>query len=126
MYKLTNTQSVTRISDGATIPADPDNNDYAGYLKWLEAGNTPLPADIPPPPTALEQIRALEQTHDDDQRKLNRQAAIDTALTIACRSPAAAGKTREQVHALWYEANRGYRAMVDLEARIVELRKKIV
>ena len=24
---------------------DPDNRDYAEYLKWLEAGNTPEPAD---------------------------------------------------------------------------------
>ena len=24
---------------------DPANTDYAEYLKWLEAGNTPLPAD---------------------------------------------------------------------------------
>lgn len=34
-------------SDGWQIPMDPDNSDYAEYLKWLEAGNTPLPADTP-------------------------------------------------------------------------------
>lgn len=78
-----------------------------------------------PPPTALDQIRALEQTHIDDQRKLNRQAAIDTALTVACRSPAAEGKTRDEVHAIYYATNRGYRAMVDLEAQIAELRKQL-
>jgi hypothetical protein len=27
------------------IPFDPANTDYAAYLKWLEAGNTPQPAD---------------------------------------------------------------------------------
>jgi hypothetical protein len=27
------------------IPFDPANTDYAEYLKWVEAGNTPLPAD---------------------------------------------------------------------------------
>lgn len=26
---------------------DPANTDYQEYLKWLEAGNTPLPADEP-------------------------------------------------------------------------------
>ncbi len=32
--------------DGITfsIPFDPANTDYQEYLKWVEAGNTPLPA----------------------------------------------------------------------------------
>jgi hypothetical protein len=29
------------------IPFDPDNTDYIAYLRWLEAGNTVLPADEP-------------------------------------------------------------------------------
>ena len=78
------------------------------------------------PPTPMQQIRALEQAHDDDQRKLNRQAAIDTALTIAARNPAAAGMTRDQVHAAYYAANRGYKSMVDLETACAALRKLIV
>jgi hypothetical protein len=27
------------------IPFDPDNTDYIAYLRWLEEGNTPLPAE---------------------------------------------------------------------------------
>jgi hypothetical protein len=34
------------ILNGKTaIPFDPDNTDYQEYLKWVAAGNTPLPAD---------------------------------------------------------------------------------
>ena len=36
---------IVRISDGASIPLDPANTDYQQYLAWLEAGNTPLPAE---------------------------------------------------------------------------------
>jgi hypothetical protein len=39
--------SVTRIEDTfiVSIPFDPANTDYQAYLKWLEEGNTPLPAE---------------------------------------------------------------------------------
>jgi len=51
MYKLIKLRftneivSVTRLADGACIPFDPDNTDYQAYLRWLEAGNTPEPAE---------------------------------------------------------------------------------
>ena len=33
------------LRDNACIPFDPANTDYQEYLKWLSAGNHPLPAD---------------------------------------------------------------------------------
>ena len=49
MYKLNNlpfgNQNIIRLADNAFIPFDPDNTDYIEYLKWLEAGNTPEPAE---------------------------------------------------------------------------------
>ena len=38
-------QMVLRLADNAFIPFDPANTDYQEYLRWLEAGNTPIPAD---------------------------------------------------------------------------------
>lgn len=33
------------VAGNTFIPFDPANTDYQEYLKWVEAGNTPLPAD---------------------------------------------------------------------------------
>jgi hypothetical protein len=54
MYKLhkdrwTNqVTSVTKTNEdgsGMSIPFAQDNTDYQEYLRWLEEGNTPLPAE---------------------------------------------------------------------------------
>jgi hypothetical protein len=36
---------VLRVADNTYIPLDPANTDYQAYLKWLEEGNQPLPAE---------------------------------------------------------------------------------
>ena len=38
-------QSIKRLADNAFIPFDPANVDYQQYLKWLEEGGQPLPAE---------------------------------------------------------------------------------
>jgi hypothetical protein len=52
MYKLIKpmieggvSNTVCRLSDNAFIPFDPANTDYQAYLKWLEEGNIPEPAE---------------------------------------------------------------------------------
>ena len=50
MYKIVKNKIgvpsiVQRLSDGTFIPMNPDNTDYQAYLRWLEAGNTPEPAE---------------------------------------------------------------------------------
>lgn len=53
MYKLLKDYQTNQVfgavrDDGHSItsfPFDPANTDYQEYLKWVELGNTPLPAD---------------------------------------------------------------------------------
>ncbi len=46
MYQLLNrADMIRRVEDDAWIPFDPANTDYQAYLKWLDEGNTPLPAE---------------------------------------------------------------------------------
>ena len=127
MYKLTNSTSILR-ADGACIPADPANTDYAAYLVWRDEGNTPEPADVPAPPTVVEQIRALEAQYADAQAKLTRQVILSQALDKAMTDPLAEGLTREQVHAalmLANDGNTGYAALFTLEQHVATLRAQL-
>lgn len=60
MYKLLNNLEGTPYAvfkanaegnGGTGVPFDPANTDYQAYLKWLEEGNEPLPADTPETPS---------------------------------------------------------------------------
>jgi hypothetical protein len=52
-YQLTTGDTILRLADNAFIPPDPANTDYAAYLEWVEAGNTPEPAPEPVAPVEL-------------------------------------------------------------------------
>lgn len=50
MYKLyldanQKISAVLRIADNAIVPMDTMNTDYQEYLRWVNEGNTPEPAD---------------------------------------------------------------------------------
>lgn len=84
-YKLTNTSAIVRMWDEAVIPSDQANLDYAEYLKWLAAGNTPQPADVPDPKIAIQQqIDTLETqslmnrgSRELAMRQIEQQAQIE-------------------------------------------------
>ena len=59
-YQLTTGNTILRLADNAFIPPDPANTDYAAYLEWVEAGNTPDPAPEPPAPQELTPQEKLE------------------------------------------------------------------
>jgi hypothetical protein len=46
-YSFNLNGGLIRDLDGACIPADPANSDYAAYLEWVAAGNTATPYTEP-------------------------------------------------------------------------------
>lgn len=72
MYQFTDTASIKRLSDGAYIPADPDNDDYKSYLAWVAHGNTASPN-----PDAASRAFALYQ--------YQAQALLDKSDVTVCR-----------------------------------------
>lgn len=68
MYQLTENTSILR-ADGACIPADAANTDYANYLAWVAEGNTAEPY-IEPVQTVVEQLARLDAENALSQRNL--------------------------------------------------------
>ena len=83
MYKLTNTPSVIRLTDGACIPAEPTNTDFIKYQKWLAAGNTPQPTDAKTEEQIIEEYQAAVQKRLDDFAQTRKYDGILSASTYA-------------------------------------------
>jgi hypothetical protein len=87
MYKLTKHNSLIRLADNASIPADSNNRDYQEYLDWFDAGNDPLPADPTSNPRIAEIKARLAQIDIESIRALRTKsvgkgkAADDTKLS---------------------------------------------
>jgi hypothetical protein len=86
MYKLTNTETIIRIADKASIPADPANTDYANYLEWVEAGNTATAADAIPDPTYQENRVSEYPPIGDQLDALYHAGSFPAAMTASIKA----------------------------------------
>lgn len=60
-YQLTSASNVVRLQDGAIIPADPENRDYADALEWLAGeGLESFPEAPPEPPVVPDRVSAFQ------------------------------------------------------------------
>lgn len=60
MYKLTNFETILRLTDRTWITPDPASTDWQAYQQWLAEGNTPEPADpLPEPPAPVDPVEKL-------------------------------------------------------------------
>lgn len=65
MYKTDDLGNIKRLSDGAAIPRDTKNRDYADFLAWQAKGNVAVAtAAIVRGPSLQEQIDALRADVD--------------------------------------------------------------
>jgi hypothetical protein len=86
MYQLTSSECILRLSDGAAIPLDPANTDYAAYLAWVEEGNTPLPAEGTEPEEDTVLIRARNEDGTfiaDDPSTPENEAYVEVPISEA-------------------------------------------
>ena len=92
MFRIINSESVLRISDGVYIPFDIANADYQEYKKWIDEGNAPEPAELLPGRNSYEEWKVERQSlvdaiivevdglvFDGDEVSQNRMARAVTA-----------------------------------------------
>jgi len=95
-YKLLKFGNVVRLSDNVCIPPDPNNSDYAKYLRWVELGGVPIPADpIPTPPNP--RIAAIKsELIALDARRIRPLAEDNKSVLVALNAEAVALRTELQ------------------------------
>ena len=110
MYKLTNDPDmVSRTTDGAWV-----SSGNAAYLAWLVEGNTPEPTDVPPPPTAQDELNALDAENTLTQRNLREFILLTTeAIKVATNNAVDLGQLP------------GVANVANVEARAAVLRAKL-
>jgi hypothetical protein len=85
-YSLSSNGGIIRDADGAFIPDDPANRDYAEYMAWMAEGNEATPYQ-PPAPTwgdfQSEARDALEATSHTMERITEAVSLGKTTLAAA-------------------------------------------
>ena len=128
MYKLTDNQDlVVRVNqDGSSTTIPKGHRFWDEYQAWVDANNTPEPADGPTPASPLEQIRAIESTPEvaDAMQRGSRLVALAYALDDLIRIAASKGQTvtRQQAHDWAMVNDNNYKTLYDAEQAIKPLR----
>lgn len=81
MYKKSN-GSIVRIMDGASIPDDSANLDYAEYLRWVAEGNAPE-IEVDMPDTKIAALRHAVQNLLDEKAQEHGYDSILSATSYA-------------------------------------------
>lgn len=86
MYQIVNDTSVKHLPSGAVFPVPAVESFGFAYQAWLDAGNTPEPAPIDPPPTperVQAEITARTQQRLDEFAQTRNYDGILSACTYA-------------------------------------------
>jgi len=81
-YTVNPNGGVTRDLDGAFIPPVPLNTDYAEYLKWVAAGNTPQVPLVSPESLQVALVTLVQGLMDTKARAFGYDN-LTTAVTYA-------------------------------------------
>ena len=66
-YRFTSSGDLIRGSDGALIPINPANTDYAAYLRWAAIASNAAAPYVAPPPVYNCQLWQLQSVMTADQ-----------------------------------------------------------
>lgn len=107
MYKLSQQNSIIRLSDNASIPNDERNSDYQEYLSWVAQGNKAEPYEIPMAEIAAKNVQAIQAEIDRVAATVMRNSTGDSLIKyagFANRYQNKATKFGQWVAEVWYEA----------------------